>query len=227
MTGNDGLRMKILAFEFSAELRSVAIRIDDAEPVQVQETCPRERGPLAMVEDVLRRAGLEREQVECLAVGLGPGSYTGVRAAIALAQGWQLALGTPILGISSVEALAVMGRARGLGGEVAVVVDAQRGEFYMERYRIEPTAHAVQESLRLVDRPTVMGLVEAGGLVIGADAASEAVGATRWLPEAGAVARLATGRTEFVAGETLEPIYLRESGFVKAPPPRRIPEVKE
>ena len=223
---NDGLPMKILALEFSAELRSVAVRVDDAEPVQVQETAPRAQGPLGWIEQVLREAGLEREQIECVAVGLGPGSYTGVRASIALAQGWELALGVRLLGVSSVEGLAVLAQVRGYRGELGVVVDAQRGEFYWERYWIEPTAVTVREPLRLVEGATVTALSRAGMMVVGADAASEAIGAVRWLPEAAMVGRLASDRSGFVAGESLEPIYLRESRFVKAPPPRAIPGVK-
>ena len=44
-----------------------------------------------LVEDALRQAQLDRAQIECLAIGLGPGSYNGMRLAIAVAQGWQLA----------------------------------------------------------------------------------------------------------------------------------------
>ena len=67
---------------------------------------------LAMVAAALREAGLEREQIECLAIGLGPGSYAGVRAAISLAQGWQLALGVKLLGVRSVEAVAAQAHMR-------------------------------------------------------------------------------------------------------------------
>jgi tRNA threonylcarbamoyl adenosine modification protein YeaZ len=218
--------MKILALEFSSPLRSAAVQVDAGDPVQVQETRPRDQGPLALVDQVLRLAGLEREQIECLAVGLGPGSYTGVRAAIALAQGWQLALGSRLQGVSSVESLALLAQARGIRGDLAVVVDAQRGEFYVERYLVRHESVEVQESLRLVDRPTVLALVDAGAFVAGADAASASVGGTLWMPEAAMVARLAAHRNEFVDGETLEPIYLRESQFVKAAPPRTIPAVQ-
>jgi tRNA threonylcarbamoyl adenosine modification protein YeaZ len=218
--------MKILALEFSAELRSVAVRVGAADPVQLQETAPRAQGPLGLIEGVLREAGLEREQIECVAVGLGPGSYTGVRASIAWAQGWELALGVPLLGVSSVEGLAALAQLRGFRGDLGVVVDAQRGEFYLERYWVESTVFTVREPLRLVDRATVVACCESGVMMVGADAASEAAGAARWLPEAAMVGRLASGRSGFVAGEGLEPIYLRESRFVKAPPPRAIPGVK-
>jgi len=56
---------------------------------------------LGMIESVLREAGLEREQIDVIAVGLGPGSYTGIRTALSIAQGWQLARGVKLLGISS------------------------------------------------------------------------------------------------------------------------------
>ena len=46
---------------------------------------------LGMAAEALQAAQLERGQVECLAIGIGPGSYTGIRCAIALTQGWQLA----------------------------------------------------------------------------------------------------------------------------------------
>ena len=59
-----------------------------------------------------------------IAVGLGPGSYTGIRAAIAVAQGWQLARGIKLLGINSVECLAAQAQAGKIFGRVNVVIDA-------------------------------------------------------------------------------------------------------
>ena len=52
-----------------------------------------------MIESALAEAKIEREQIEVIAVGLGPGSYTGIRAAISVAQGWQLARGVKLLGV--------------------------------------------------------------------------------------------------------------------------------
>ena len=91
--------MKLLALEFSSSQRSVAVL--NATPsgttcFEVVETGG--LGPLGMIEQALSNAGVEREQIECIAIGLGPGSYTGIRAAIALAQGWQLASGVKLLG---------------------------------------------------------------------------------------------------------------------------------
>ena len=89
-----------------------------------------------MIEQVLAEAKIEREQIDALAVGLGPGSYTGIRAAISIAQGWQLARGVKLLGVSSADCLAAQARAENILGRVNVVIDAQRNEFYLATYEI-------------------------------------------------------------------------------------------
>ena len=87
--------MKILAVEFSSEQRSVAVVERAGATVHVRgaarEIGGRNAHAVALIEEALQQAKIEREEIECIAVGLGPGSYTGIRAAIALAQGWQLA----------------------------------------------------------------------------------------------------------------------------------------
>jgi tRNA threonylcarbamoyladenosine biosynthesis protein TsaB len=218
--------MKILALEFSGELRSVALHVAGEKPAQIQETAPRQRGPLALVDELLRSTGVEREEIQCLAVALGPGSYTGIRSAIALAQGWELALGVPLLGVSSIEALAALALARGFQGELVLLVDAQRTEFYLAQYRAGPGGVEMRKPLQLVGRSTVLELQQQGAVLLGADASCVAAGAILLRPEASMVAQLASGRQDFVAGDELEPIYLRETQFVKAPPLRPIPELE-
>src|SRR5690242_17865234 len=135
--------MKILAIEFSSPQRSVAVfeaatkgapKIE-AEVIESGGTTSK---PLAMAEEALRSAGLEREQIECLAVGTGPGSYTGIRTGMAITQGWQLARPVKLLGISSAEAIVAEAHAQGMSGQVAVIIDAQRGEFYLVVYELYP-----------------------------------------------------------------------------------------
>lgn len=191
---------------------------------QVIESSPgNSMKPLGMIEEALRQAGMEREQVECLAIGLGPGSYAGIRVAIALAQGWQLARGVKLLGVSSAEAIAAEAAAADLRGRVSVVIDAQRNEFYLATWDIGPGAQREIEPLRLVGFAEVQAREKAGASIVGPEVRKWFGTGRQVFPRAGTLGRLATGRSSFVASETLEPIYLRETKFVKAPPPRVLP----
>lgn len=213
--------MKILALEFSSTQRSVAVACGSTHVREVIETSPgKAMQPFAMMEAALEAAGIGRGEIECIVVGLGPGSYTGIRAGIALAQGWQLARDVKLLGISSVEAIAAEAQSDGLRGTVNVVVDAQRGEFYLAAWELGDATARETQPLRIVSRDAIESLAASGALVIGPEV-------TKWFPKgqiihprAATLATLAVERTDFVSGDKLEPIYLRETTFVKAPPPR-------
>ena len=217
--------MKILAIEFSTAQRSVAVVLDGQVRGRTQETGTRETRALSLIETALNAAGLERENIDCLAVGLGPGSYTGIRSAIALAQGWQLARGTKILGISSVESLAAQARAEKTYGRVNVVIGAQRNELSLVRYEVSAAGCREVTPLRLAGREEILALVRAGEMVLGPEVRSEWSTGRRLFPDAAMVGQLASQRSDFLPGEKLEPIYLRQTSFVKAPPPRIIPSV--
>jgi len=213
--------MKIVAIDFSSPQRSVAA-INGEALAEVVENDPRKTSVLAMIEQALERVGLERQAVERVAVGLGPGSYTGIRASIAMAQGWQLATGVKLLGISSAEAIAEQARHEGVRGQVSVVIDAQRGEFYLGIYDLGDVGAAELAPLRIVSLEQVK-LSETAAPVIGPEV-------QRWFPEgkivlprAETLARIAAGRSDCLSGNRLEPIYLRETTFVKAPRPRIVP----
>jgi tRNA threonylcarbamoyl adenosine modification protein YeaZ len=168
-----------------------------------------------MAEEALRKAQVEREEIECVAVGIGPGSYTGIRGAIALAQGWQLGRGVGLLGISSAECVAAQGHAEGLLGRVDVVIDAQRLEFYLAGYDLSPGGWRETEPLRLATLAEVRERQRAGGRLIGPEANRWFPGGRVIFPQAATLGRLALGRSDFVAGEEMQPIYLRQTKFVK------------
>ena len=222
--------MKILALEFSSAQRSVAVVQTGADPTrspacssEALETGARSANALSLVEDALRAAQLDRTQIECLAIGLGPGSYAGIRSAIALAQGWQLARDVKLLGVSSAECLAAQAQAEGIFGRVHVVIDAQRGEFYLAGYDLSAESRREIEPLRLATMPEMRACFEAGGALVGPEAANWFPGSRVIFPRAATLGWLASGRTDFVPGEALAPIYLRQTQFVKAPPPRILP----
>ncbi len=214
--------MKTLALEFSSSERSVAICVDGVTRSSATENEPRTTRAFALIEQVLADAGLERGEIECLAVGLGPGSYHGIRAAIAIAQGWQLANDVKLTGISSVECLAAEAQARGLSGEINLVLDAQRNEFYFARCEISESRINWLIPLKLVSLETAQAYSRAGGIVIGPEVQQGFAEGKIIFPTAAMLGKLAAARADFVPGEKLEPIYLRETNFVKAPPPRTL-----
>jgi tRNA threonylcarbamoyladenosine biosynthesis protein TsaB len=209
--------MTILALEFSSDRRSVALARDGIILSEaVATTGGRATNALGLVEKVLTEGKISREEIEVIAVGLGPGSYTGVRAAIAVAQGWQLARGVKLLGVGSAEALAAQAQAEERFGRGNVLIDAQRGEFYLAEWEISADKRAEIRPLRIVTAVEMTALRAAGEAFTGP--AAEPVRH----PGAAMVARLAGGRQDFVPGEKLQPVYLRETTFVKAPAARRL-----
>ena len=219
--------MKILAVEFSSEERSVAI-VEKLPGKESQlrgsalEKGGRSAHAFALVEQALQQSQMEREEIDCIAVGLGPGSYTGIRAAIALAQGWQLAREIKLVGASSVECLVAQAFANGICGRANFIVDAQRSEFYLAAYEINANGFIEIEALHLATFAEVEKRIAEKQFVFGPDAARLFPGAQDIYPYAATLAQLACKKTDYISGEKLEPIYLREVSFVKASPLRVI-----
>ena len=166
---------------------------------------------------MLRRAGVARGDVECVALGRGPGSYTGVRLAISVAQGWQLANEVKVAAVNSLDALA-LAAAQAEAGPVLLAVDAQRQEFAVAR-----AEHGrLLEPIRLLPLAAVKSRLAGGEVVAGPEVRRLLGGGLELFPAAAEIARLALRRGEFVPAESLGPVYLREAAFVKAPPSRVI-----
>jgi len=100
--------LKILAIETSTEACSVAL-VHGEEILARSELAPRRHGELVlpMADSLLAEAGMSRQALEGIAVGRGPGAFTGVRLAISLAQGMAMALDLPVVTVSSLQALAM------------------------------------------------------------------------------------------------------------------------
>ena len=204
--------MTILALEFSSARRSVALARGETVLAEAAvQTDARGTDAFGLIEKVLAEAKISRAEIEAIAVGIGPGSYTGIRSAIAVAQGWQLATGVKLLSVSSADAIAAQAQTEQIFGRVNVVIDAQRGEFYLAGWELSATERTAVSPLKIVTLAEVEARQAAGEICVGPEMARA------WFPSAAMLARLAAGRTDFVAGEKLEPIYLRETTFIKAP----------
>jgi tRNA threonylcarbamoyl adenosine modification protein YeaZ len=220
--------MKILALEFSSDDRSVAVveRRPEGTPVRrsaVSQKEGRETQAIALMEQALAQAGVDRSEIECIAIGLGPGSYTGIRLSIALAQGWQLAREVRIFGIGSMDIMAIQIQENGHPGTIHLVVDAQRGEFYTASYDLADRPPRLVRPLRIIGQEELKALSREPGLVAGPEIERWFQGGLRLTPDAAALGSIAAIRWNTTPHQDMEPIYLRATSFVKAPPPRFVP----
>ena len=210
--------MTILALEFSSPQRSVALARGGTVLSEAVETGGRNTAAFGMIEKVLAEAKTGREEIDVVAVGLGPGSYTGIRAAISIAQGWQLARGTKLLGVASVGAIAAQAQAENIFGRVNVLVDAQRNEFYLATFEISDDGVKEIGALKILPLAEIKLRADADEILTGPEVTKWFPNGRTIFPRAAMLARLAAGRSDFTAGEKLEPVYLRETNFVKSPP---------
>ena len=123
--------MKLLAFDTATEACSVAVNID-GEVIDRFELTPRRhsRDLLPMVEAVLAEAGLRLAQLDALAFGRGPGAFTGLRVATAMAQGLAFAVDLPVVPVSTLAALAQQGLRTHQSTQVLSAIDARMDEVY-------------------------------------------------------------------------------------------------
>ena len=221
----DNVRMNLLAFETSTESCSVAL-LRGEELTSRSELAPRRHAELVlpMSAALLAEAGIARQQLDAVAVGRGPGAFTGVRLGVSLAQGLAFALGMPVLPVSSLAALAMQAPAD--GPATLAVIDARMGEVYAGCFArdadrlvtaLDEERVCAPEAVRLSGADTTWQVVGSGWGVY-ADAIGTAIGTQPdWsdgerYPQAADVARLAardfrTGRG--VSPEQALPVYLR------------------
>ncbi len=192
--------LPILAFDASAAHCAAALLVGDRVILRNESM---EKGQaerlMPMLEEVLAEGGLAWADLKALAVGTGPGNFTGVRIAVAAARGLALGLAIPAVGVTRLEALAY-----GLPRPVIVVEDARRGEVYMQRF--EATA---AEAAVLAPAESVPFFGPATGTAAGPDALPSAMSLVE------AIARIGTKRAASPQPRPT-PFYLR--GADAAPP---------
>lgn len=192
----------VLAFDTSAAHCAAALLLPDGTLLSRFE--PMDKGQaerlLPLLEALLADAGLVWADLTRLAVGTGPGNFTGVRIAVAAARGLALGLGIPAIGVTRLEALA-----HGLPRPLTVIEDARRDEAYVQEYGTEtPTARLLSQA----EVPQVLATRFTTGSAAGPDALPSAH------PLAEAIALIAASRALPQARPA--PFYLR--GADAAPP---------
>ncbi len=211
--------MRVLGIETSTRRGSVAVCLDGRVLGTLfhEELNAHAERVLGLIEELLASAGWTRGSLDRIAVGVGPGSFTGLRVGIALAQGIALGLARPLIGVGSLRAMASALPAEDARTRVAVL-DARRSEVFVAAYApngdelFAPDAIPVAEAeatlkAALAGRSAV--LVGEGAPLLGGDFAVER-GPELDLPHAAAVARLGTLLDPQSA--PAEPVYVRGPG---------------
>jgi len=217
--------MKLLAFETATEACSVALYVD-GQVRERFEIAPRRHAELSLpwAEELLADAGIARSQLDAIALGRGPGAFTGVRLAIAIAQGIALALDRPLVPVSTLQVLAL--RAPAGADQVLSSIDARMGEVYAAR-QVRVDGQWQLQGEEIVCAPEAV-VLPAGSRWFGVGTgfgAADGLLATRLadqldgvdaqaLPRASDLLTLAVpafARGEGVAPERVEPAYLRNN----------------
>jgi len=223
--------MNLLAIDTSTDFCSVAASRGETLFSRHERAGRRQaEAILGMVDEVLAEAGIEVAQIQGIAYGAGPGSFTGLRIAAGVTQGLALARGIGVIGVGSLLALSEEAGKDAAGGRVIACLDAHRGEVYHAAYR-RTGAGWEEVSAPGLYRPEAVPVASGGDWTGCGDGFAayrerlaarlgECVSAIRpeAAPSARAVLRLAIPR--FAAGEakdaaTAVPVYLRDKVALK------------
>ena len=165
--------MNILTLDTATEACSVALQFEQTLYTRY-EVCPQQHSQkiLPMVDAVMQEAGAKLAQLNGLAFGRGPGSFTGVRIATGIIQGLALGSDLPVAGVSTLAAMAQQVISSDNVSDVAVAIDARMSEVYFAHYRNN------QGVADLVGEEAVIAPEQVAELI---DVSHMAVAGTGWL----------------------------------------------
>lgn len=219
--------MKILAFDASTEYCSAALWLDgEVLTRQVHAGQTHSQLLLPQCQSILTEAGLKFADLDGIGFGEGPGSFTGLRIACAVAQGLAFAVDIPVAGVNSLQALAAASE----GARVIACLDARMGEVYHATYR-RADNEWLMVSQPIVCKPQDVPAVEGAGwmgcgsgfLAYG-DVLAERYGQSLMAskpdiyPHARHIAELAAGKFAQGKGKPAElaaPLYIRNKVALK------------
>jgi tRNA threonylcarbamoyl adenosine modification protein YeaZ len=220
----------VLLLAIDTSTSAIAVALHDGERVLAERSTIDARRHTEHVAPgitaVLADAGRTAADVTAVAVGVGPGPFTGLRVGMVTATVFGHARGIPVHGVCSLDALAHEAAATGaVHGEFVVATDARRKEVYWARYAVEPAdggARAVRLTGPAVDYPATVAEVLAGAPVVGRGALlyPDLLGPQVGPLDVGA-GHLAAVALEAVAARTalpVEPLYLRRPDAAPAHP---------
>jgi len=177
---SSALLVRLLGIETSTQRGSVALVEDDRVVCLAEHDQPSAHAEriLPLIGDCLRRSGWERSALERIAVGIGPGSFVGLRVGISLAHGLGLGLGVPVVGVGSLRSLAEAVPRERVERRLALL-DARRGELFAAVYAPDGSELEPPSLWPLDEAPARVEALGPGLVVVGEVAAALDLGAGR------------------------------------------------
>jgi tRNA threonylcarbamoyl adenosine modification protein YeaZ len=209
----------ILAFDTATPAVTVALRDEDRVLAHESSVDARRHGELlaASIARVLGAAGASPGDLTAVAVGTGPGPYTGLRVGLVTAQAIGDALGVGVYGICTLDVIAAGAVEAVAGREFVVATDARRREVYWARY--SPAGERLTDPA--VGSPFPAGCPVAGeGAVLYPQMTAEPTGPR--FPDAARLADLAARRAACGIIAPAMPLYLRRPDAAEPRPPKRV-----
>ena len=209
--------MKVLGIDSATGFASVAVLDGTTVLADVRsDTAGHRADLLVLVDDVCRRGGVMPGELDGVAIGAGPGSFTGLRIGMATAKGIAFAAQRPLWAVSSLAALAYAELERDPHGDVVAVIDARRGEVYAGAYRQAETGVILVGEERVLAPSAVASFAPPTARFVGdaADAYPELAalpGSWRQTPSGAAVAKLAIAGARVDVLVSGVPSYIRPS----------------
>lgn len=207
--------LKILAFDTSFEYSSVALQVK-GEIKELSEFTPQSHTQvlLPMIDKLLQEGSLNLTDLDFLAFGHGPGSFTSVRFAVSIAQGLAFGANLPLAAISSLNAIAEEAYEKCQSSDILVAMDARMQEIYWGAYKynsgfMQPlTKDALGKEEDIVVKKSSNWLRVGNGWKNNVDISQKEL-----FPRAKYIAKLgylAYCRDELISWQTALPVYLRD-----------------
>ncbi len=209
--------MRVLGIDTATPVASVAL-LDDGNVLAEarSDTAGHRADLLVLVDEVCKRAGVAPAALDGVAIGAGPGSFTGLRIGMATAKGIAFAAQRPLWAVSSLAALAYAELERDTSSTVVAVLDARRGEVYAGAYRSENGAIVLVGDERVLPPAELTAFVPSGAHFVGDAAAAypelaRLPGTWGSTPSGAAVAKLALSGARVDVLVSGVPTYIRPS----------------
>ena len=231
--------MNYLALDASTEACSVALQVNN-QVYSRFELCPQSHSLqlLPMVDDVLKQANIELSQLDGLIFGQGPGSFTGVRIGVGVAQGLAFSAQLPVIGVSSLQTMAQLAYIKYGHRQVIAAIDARMAEVYNGYYQLDEHNIMQAQQAEAVTPPEQLakhlsGLISEAKYVVGTgwEAYPEHLSALQLnqgspdilFPNAEAmlvIGKAQLERGDGVSAENAQPVYVRDTVSWKKLPGR-------